>query len=223
MLSPRPGESILDIGCGDGALTERIAALGAHVVGLDSAPGVVSAARARGLIVELGDAQDLAYEGEFDAVFSNAALHRMLDPDAVIAGVHRALRPSGRFVAEFGGHGNVAAIRVALAAYLARRGIASETLEHWYFPTAEDYRARLEKCGFRVESLELRPRPTLLPAGMDAWLDRFGGTFFAALPDDGERQAMRDETVALLAPVLRDAEGRWTADYVRLRVRAKRD
>jgi SAM-dependent methyltransferase len=223
LLAPRPGESILDIGCGDGALTERIAALGADVVGVDSSPSLVAAARARGLVVELCDAQELAYEGEFDAVFSNAALHWMRDPDAVIAGVHRALVPGGRFVAEFGGHGNVAAIRVALAASLARRGIEAASLEPWYFPTAADYRARLERGGFNVESLELRPRPTPLPADMDAWLDLFGGVFFAALPDDDERRAVRAETVALLAPVLRDDEDRWSADYVRLRVRARRE
>src|SRR5215469_14834213 len=111
LLDPRPGERILDLGCGDGVLTERIVAAGAGVVAVDAAPDMVAAARARGLDARVVPGQGLAFDAEFDAVFSNAALHWMRPPEAVLAGVHRALRPSGRFVAEMGGHNNTAAIQ----------------------------------------------------------------------------------------------------------------
>ena len=89
----------------------------------------------------------LDFDAEFDAVFSNAALHWMRDADAVIAGVHRALRPGGRFVGEFGGAGNVAAITVALTAVLQRRGIDAGAAIPWFFPSAAEYRGRLERHG----------------------------------------------------------------------------
>jgi trans-aconitate methyltransferase len=107
LLAPRPGEDVLDLGCGDGALTERIVATGARVRGCDASPELVQAARARGLDVDLVDGHALRYSAEFDAVFSNAALHWMTRPAEVVAGVRRALRPGGRFVGEFGGFGNV--------------------------------------------------------------------------------------------------------------------
>ena len=221
LLGPREGERLLDVGCGDGVLPARLAASGATVVGADASVELLAAARERGLDVREADAQALAFEAEFDAVFSNAALHWMLRPDAVLAGVARALRPGGRFVAEFGGHGNVAAPRVALAAVLARRGLDADALTPWYLPTAEEYRARLEDAGFVVERVALQPRATPLPGEMANWLETFAQPFLAALaPDDRERAIA--ETVALLRPALCDGAGRWTADYVRLRVRAHR-
>ena len=120
LLAPMADERILDLGCGDGALTEKLVAAGADVLGVDASEAMVEAARARGLDVRVQDGQALDFDRAFDAVFSNAALHWMLDPDAVIAAVHRALRPGGRFVGEFGGHGNVAAIRVAILAVLGK-------------------------------------------------------------------------------------------------------
>ena len=128
LLAPEPGEHILDLGCGDGVLTEKIAAAGAKVVGVDAAPDMVAAARARGLDARVVAGQNLAFDGEFDAVFSNAALHWMRPPETVLAGVHRALRPGGRFVGEMGGQNNTAAIMVALRAVMARRGIDAERL-----------------------------------------------------------------------------------------------
>jgi SAM-dependent methyltransferase len=221
LLAPRPGERILDLGCGDGALTGQLAALGCAVVGVDGDRAMVEAARARGLDVRLMDGQALSFEAEFDAVFSNAALHWMRGPDAVIAGVRRALRPRGRFVGEFGGHGNVAAITVALMAVLAGRGADGIGAIPWYFPTAEAYARKLESHGFAVERSELIPRPTPLPTDMAGWLDTFADPFFSRLPAP-QRAAARDEAVALLAPCLRDERGRWTADYVRLRFAARR-
>jgi trans-aconitate methyltransferase len=222
LLAAQPGERILDLGCGDGALTERVAAAGALVTGVDASPEFIAAARARGLDVAVMDGRRLTFEGAFDAVFSNAALHWMRDdPDAVLAGVHRALVPGGRFAGEMGGHGNVAAIVVAVSAVLARRGIDARTCSPWYFPTAEEYAQKLENAGFRVDTIELSPRTTALPTDMDGWLTTFADAFFASLAP-AERRVARDETLALLNPVLCDRAGRWTADYVRLRFLAYR-
>jgi trans-aconitate methyltransferase len=132
LLGPRAGERILDLGCGDGALTEKLVAAGAEVVAIDASAEQVAGARARGLDARVAGAEALPFAAEFDAVFSNAALHWMRDADAVLVSVHRALRPGGRFVAEMGGAGNVAAIRGALAEALDRRGIDGRALDLLY-------------------------------------------------------------------------------------------
>ncbi len=222
LLAPQPGERVLDLGCGDGALTEKIAATGATVVGVDAGPDMIAAARGRGLDAHVVDGHALTFAHEFDAVFSNAALHWMTEPDAVIAGVARALKPGGRFVGEFGGHGNVATITVALVAALQRRGIDGHARRPWYFPTPDAYRAKLEAHGFRVDTAELFPRPTPLPTDMEGWLATFGDNFLRGLPFD-ERTAVRDEAIELMRPCLCDDQGRWTADYVRLRFAARLD
>ncbi|HTT80182.1 MAG TPA: class I SAM-dependent methyltransferase [Stellaceae bacterium] len=219
LLAPQSGERILDLGCGDGALSAEIAAAGAAVVAVDAAPDMVAAARARGLDARVLPGQNLAFEREFDAVFSNAALHWMRPPEAVLAGVRRALKPGGRFVAEMGGHNNVAAIRVALAAVLGRSGLDAAALSPWYFPSAAAYRNKLEAAGFTVGDIALLPRPTVLTSGLDAWLDNFAEDFLAPLAA-AERAAARAEVAALLRPVLVDETGTWIADYVRLRFRA---
>jgi len=221
LLAPKPGEHILDLGCGDGALTEKLKAAGARVLGVDASETMIEAARTRGLDVRILNGQALDFDQAFDAVFSNAALHWMLDPDAVIAGVYRALKAGGRFVGEFGGHGNVAAITVAILAVLSRRGIDGARISPWYFPTVDSYRARLEAQGFDVTSIELIPRPTPLPTDMEGWLHTMAGPFFAAL-ESSDRQSALAETIKLLEPCLRDERGGWTADYVRLRFSAER-
>lgn len=220
LLAPKPGEAILDLGCGDGALTERIAASGVLVRGCDASPELVEAARARGLRVDLVDGHALPYAAEFDAVFSNAALHWMTRPSDVAAGVRRALRPGGRFVGEFGGFGNVAAIVTALIAVLGRRGIDGAAAKPWYNPTAKEYAAVLDAAGFSVVDAWLVPRPTPLPTGMAGWLETFAEPFLRRLPP-ADRASALDETVSLLAPSLRDSEGQWIADYVRLRFAAR--
>lgn len=222
LLAPAPGERILDLGCGDGALTQKLAEAGVDVLGVDTAEDLLEAARELGLTVRAMDGHALAFEAEFDAVFSNAALHWMLDPDAVISGVYRALKPGGRFVGEFGGHGNVAACVVALMAMLNARGYDGPARRLWFFPTPDEYADRLRRHGFTVDSIALIPRPTPLPTGMRGWLDTFGENFLALLPET-DRAAAVDEVLALLAPVLRDESGNWSADYVRLRFAAHRD
>jgi trans-aconitate methyltransferase len=221
LLAPQPGERILDLGCGDGALTAKIAATGATVVGVDSSPQMVEAASARGLDTRVCNADALPFEAEFDAVFSNAALHWMRNQEAVLAGVHRALKPGGRFIAEMGGHGNIAAIRVALLAVVSQWGLNAEKLEHNYFPTPFQYREQLEAAGFKVEEIGLFPRPTPLPeSGMRGWLETFRRGLFDQVPEDHRELAIH-ETVGLLHPILRTASGEWIADYVRLRFRAR--
>jgi len=156
-------------------------------------------------------------DAQFDAVFSNAALHWVRDQDAMMAQVHRVLKPGGRFVAEMGGHGNVAAIQVAFMAVLDRHGYREREDGVNYYPTPRAYTSRLERHGFHVDQIELIPRPTpLAESGMAGWLRTFRRGVLDGLPDD-VRDTVVEETVALLAPVLRDEEGKWTGDYVRLR------
>jgi SAM-dependent methyltransferase len=183
---------------------------------------MAAAARSRGLAVEEGSAESMPFaDRSFDAVFSNAALHWVRDQDAMMGEVRRVLRPGGRFVAEMGGHGNIAAIRVAFAAVLARHGFADLGDRGNYYPTPEIYTQRLAAHGFIVDRMNHFPRPTPLgTGGMNAWLNTFCRGALDALPAD-LRETVVAETVALLKPALCDEEGRWTADYVRLRFSAK--
>lgn len=218
-LAPRPGERILDLGCGDGVLTAKLVEAGATVVGVDASPQMIAAAVERGLDAQVMDGRALTFEAEFDAVFSNAALHWIPEADAVVRGVARALKPGGRFVAEFGGHTNVAAIATAIRAVLTRRGIPFTW--PWFYPTPDEYRAVLDAAGLRVEEVRLVPRPTPLPSGMAAWLGTFGGALMQRVPP-GALEEVTAEIVDLLAPALRDTAGNWTADYVRLQAVAHR-
>jgi SAM-dependent methyltransferase len=219
LLSPRPGERVLDLGCGNGELTARIAALGCRVVGVDGSAEQVEAALERGLDARVMDGERLQFESEFDAVFSNAALHWMKRADHVIAGVWRALRPGGRFVAECGGRGCVAKITLALGRALERRGFDSSKIRPWYFPTPEDYAERLRSGGFRVILIALIPRPTPLPGDLGDWLEIFAQSFLAVVPNE-QRPGFIDEVREMLRPELCDETGLWTADYVRLRFAA---
>jgi len=219
LLDPRPGECILDLGCGDGVLTKKIADLGCKVVGIDSSPQLVAAARKLGLDVVERNAASLNFGRQFDAVFSNAALHWMTDADAVIGGVARSLRPKGRFVAEMGGHNCVKTIRSALIDELNVRGYDGQAADPWYFPTVEDYGARLAAAGFEVRYIALIPRPTSLPGDITHWLATFVGCFTAVLPAE-DRGPYLECVRQRIRPHLCDAQGNWTADYVRLRFAA---
>ena len=219
LLAPKPGERILDLGCGDGALTETLLALGCQVVGVDGSPGQVEAVRRRGLEAYVMDGQCLSFANEFDAVFSNAALHWMPRVEDVIAGVWRALKPGGRFVAECGGTGCVATIVTALVDALKRRGLDGEGANPWYFRTPEAYRSPLQAQGFTVTYMTLFPRPTPLPGDITGWLETFAESFLSTVAVE-ERATFLTEVRETLRPTLCDAGGQWTADYVRLRFAA---
>ena len=224
LLAPSPGERVLDLGCGEGRLTAKLAEAGAAVVGVDSSPEQVAAARAAGLEARVADGAALPFSEKFDAVFSNAALHWMKDPDAVLAGVFRALRPGGRFVAECGAAGNVAAIRGGIHDELRSRGIDPTPLDPWHFPSEGEYRGRLEAAGFAVLTIETFLRPTRLETDAAAWLEVFAGSFTAALPA-GDRAEFLAAVQQRVRPAMRRADGSWWLDdYVRLRfVAAKPD
>jgi len=221
LLDPQPGERILDLGCGDGVLTKRLADLGCVMTGVDASPDFVQAARAAGVNASVTDARQLDFALEFDAVFSNAVLHWIKEADEVIGRVFAALKPGGRFVAECGGHRCVETIRTALTAELDLRGHDGAAADPWYFPTAEEYGARLRRAGFAVDYIAVVPRPTPLPAGMFGFIETFGGSFVSVLPED-ERVGYVADVCARLEPVLRASDGSWTADYTRLRFAARR-
>ncbi|WP_423823933.1 methyltransferase [Salinisphaera sp. SPP-AMP-43] len=226
-LEPRPGERILDLGCGDGTLSERIAAAGAEVIGVDGSPAMVEAAKQRGLQAVEADAQRLAQSQvvghDFDAVFSNAALHWMsAHPQAVVEAVFARLKPGGRFVAEMGAAGNVAPIQAALRAEAAERGFDPDALDPWYFPAERDYCDRLVAAGFKVECTDCFERPTPLPGDVAAWLTTLARPFVTAFVEGEARDRYVAAVRARLADTLQDDDGRWTAPYVRLRFIARK-
>lgn len=221
LLAPKPGERILDLGCGDGTLTAEIEAAGADVLGIDNSDELLAVARMKGLSVKKADAHALDYVQEFDAVFSNAALHWMRGPDLIVGGVARALRPGGRFVGEFGGHGNIAAIATAMRAVVKGRGGNPARAVRWYFPTVEEYGTLLSGHGFAVHEIVLVPRLTPLKVDMQGWLRTFCRFFFDQF-EEPERSEVLAEMVDLLKPSLCDSQGRWTIELVRLRFSAER-
>ena len=222
LLEPEPRERILDLGCGDGALTAKIEAVGAVVIGVDSSLAQIQAARQRGLNALVMDGHRMGFKRDFDAVFSNAVLHWMKPPERVIEGVSNLLRPGGRFVGEFGGEGNVQTIRAALHAGLRKRDIDPWVVDPWYYPAPEEYTALLYKYGLAVEYIELIPRPTQLPGDIVDWLGIFAQPFTNSLHQPERGNFLREIRNAL-EPTLRKPDGTWLVDYVRLRFRAIRN
>ena len=218
-LDPKPGERILDLGCGDGVLTVKLMESGATVVGADASENFIQAAREKGIDARLIDGHALDFEKEFDAVFSNAALHWMTQPEAVIAGVAGALKPGGRFVAEFGGFGNVAAFCAAIRAVGDAMGGNVVVDEPWFFPTEDQYSGMLEAAGFSVDRIVRFARPTPLPTGAQGWLEIMRAPFFDQFGE--RREEALDRVIRAVEPSLRDHTGQWFADYVRLRFAAK--
>jgi trans-aconitate methyltransferase len=221
LLAPQPGELIMDLGCGDGALTEKIAARGASVLGTDASIEQARAAKDRGLLVAVVDGHHLCLKRKFDAVFSNAALHWMKQPESVVQGVWQCLKAGGRFVGEFGAKGNVQTIRSALHGALRQRGVDPITIDPWYYPSPEDFSKLLVNSGFIVRYIEIIPRPTRLPGELLDWLEIFAQPFTTAV-EKGDRPSFLDEVCGRSESALRDADGRWTVDYVRLRFAAVR-
>lgn len=217
LLSPQPGERILDLGCGTGQLTEKIAIAQASVLGIDSDPAMIAKARQNypHLQFAIADARDFQVDVQFDAVFSNAALHWILEPDAAIRCIYQALKPNGRFVAEFGGKGNIQAIATALSSI--------DTLNYkqasWYFPSIGEYATELEQQGFDVTYAVLLDRPTPLEkgdAGMANWIKMFASRFLSQLSTPQQTEVIQAIEHQLKPTLYRD--GRWWVDYRRIRV-----
>lgn len=226
LLAPQPGERILDVGCGTGHLTARIAAAGARVTGLDSSPEMIAQARASypELAFQVADARDFSFDEPFDAVFSNAALHWIRPPEPVIRSIAAALRPSGRFVAELGGRGNVAGlIRGFLEAREAMQLPLDKNFLPWFFPGVAEYTTLLEREGLEVTFAHLFDRLTPLddgPAGLANWIRMFGAPFTGDLSPDQQKEFLRQAAAILRLDLFRD--GRWHADYRRLRILARK-
>lgn len=222
LLVPKAGERILDLGCGTGQLTEKIAETGAFVYGIDSSLSMISTARSNypQLDFAVADARNFQVNEPLDAVFSNAVLHWIKEPDAVINCVAKALKPGGRFVAEFGGKGNVGAIVRALLSVLSEIGCEEpQALNPWYFPSIGEYAGLLEKQGFDVGYAVLFDRPTPLEggsAGMANWIKMFAGGFLSGLSDDVRSHVIRTVEERLRSVLYRD--GNWSADYRRIRI-----
>ncbi|KAG0354691.1 S-adenosyl-L-methionine-dependent methyltransferase [Gamsiella multidivaricata] len=225
LLDPQPNEHILDLGAGDGVLTIDLEKRCKSVVAIDSSAEMIAAATKIGCKdAQVVDGHDLIEHplanGQFDAVFSNAALHWMKkDPVRVIQGVNKCLKPQGRFVAEMGGHMNVAEVRSQLHAALRKRGVDPEPYDPWFFPGAKTYARMLEENGFKVDSIELIPRYTALSTDVAGWCDTFGFMFFKPFEgDEKQRQEILEEVQSNLR--FSQDEGVWYIMYVRLRFKA---
>jgi len=224
LLAAKPGERILDLGCGTGHLTAKIAEAGAHVVGVDRSPEMIRQAREKypSLRFEVMDAREIALDGAFDAVFSNATLHWVKEPERVIAGIKSALRPGGRFVAEFGGKGNTGELLKAVGRAWANIKLPGPAPHPWYYPSIAEYSTLLEQHGLEVTHAVLFDRPTPLDDGehgLRNWLDMFGASFVEGLPE-AVRDQLKEEVEHELRPHLFQ-NGHWVMDYRRLRVAAK--
>jgi trans-aconitate methyltransferase len=222
VLSPRPRERILDLGCGTGHLTAQIGARGATVVGLDSSVSMIAQARLNypKLGFVLGDAGAFHFDEPFDAVFSNAALHWIPEAVPVITSVARALKPGGRFVLEMGARGNIARIIEVLDAVLREAGYAPRN--PWYFPSAAEYSALLEQHGFEIEALWTIERWNQLEhpqKGLREWLEMFAGAWFEEVPEK-DRERLVAEMESRLRPSLY-CDDAWWADYRRLRLSSR--
>jgi trans-aconitate 2-methyltransferase len=223
MLDVRPGERVLDLGCGTGHLTDALAAAGADVVGLDASPSMIAQARQNFPRVrfQLADARTFRFDEPFDAIFSNAALHWVRDAEAVAGSMARALKPGGRLLLEMGAKGNIAAIRAAVEAALTRAGLPAE--HTWYFPSLGEYAAVLEANGFEVEFAQTFARWNRLEhpeRGLREWLEMFAGAYFEGVPAERREAVVRDVEEALRPSLFCD--GYWWADYRRLRVKARK-
>ena len=221
LLEVKPGERILDLGCGTGHLTNKIKGLGAVVTGIDASGNMIAKAKESfpEINFTVADAADFHFDKPFDAVFSNAVLHWIKDQDGMMDSVYKSLKPSGRFVAEMGGHGNNAHVMAALRLVLGKHGYTDLSNKNtWYFPSLGGYTTKLENAGFRVTFAIHFDRPTLLKDGREGvakWLNMFGPAYFEGI-EQTEKKQILEEITDLVEPHY-NCSGDWYADYVRLR------
>ena len=210
LLDPQPGERILDVGCGEGTLSRRIAERGATVLGIDNSPEMIAAARAAGIDALLLDAADMQFFGEFDAAFSNATLHWVLEKEQAARAIFRALKPGGRFAGEMGGEGNLKKLREALDTELVIRGYVPPSESGNWYPSPGEFAGVYEGAGFEQVDARLLERPTPLEHGIAQWVATFRRGWLDAA---GVPEQERAEIGAAVA----DRFGSNVADYVRLR------
>ena len=210
LLDPKPGERILDIGCGEGTLTKKIMGRGATVVGIDASPEMIAAARANGVDALQLAAEDMQFFAEFDAAFSNATLHWVLQKDQAARAIFRALRPAGRFAGEMGGEGNIARLQQTVDEEMILRGYAPPVEAHNWYPAPEEFAGVYEAAGFREIDARLIQRPTPLAHGIAAWVTTFRKGWL-------DRAGVPQEERADLAASVAERFGSGPADYVRLR------
>ena len=221
LLDLKPGEAVLDLGCGTGHLTKQLKDKGADVTGIDASADMIEHAQKEfpGVDYRVADGCNFYLNKSFNAIFSNAALHWMTRPDDVIKCVYESLKPGGRFVAEMGGKGNVQQLITATRQVLEKHGFHElAKKEQWYFPSLGEYTTKLEARGFRVTYAIHFDRKTLLQHGREGvakWLNMFGSVFFEGIKDDQKKQILEEITV-LLEPAYNE-NGQWYADYKRLR------
>jgi SAM-dependent methyltransferase len=210
LLDPKPGERILDVGCGEGTLARKIAERGATVLGIDSSPEMVAAARASGVDALLLAAEDMQFFAEFDAAFSNATLHWVLEKEQAARAIFRALKPGSRFAGEMGGEGNLKKLREALDEELVIRGYVPPVEASNWYASPDEFAAVYEAAGFREIDARLIERPTEIEHGVSEWVTTFrrGWLDRAQVPE-----AEREEIGTAVA----DRVGSNIADYVRLR------
>lgn len=224
LLAPKADERILDLGCGTGALTAEIAARGAEIMGVDASEAMIAQAKKKfpALQFEVCDARKLRFHAEFDAVFSNAVLHWITEAEQVIEGVARALMPGGRFVAEFGGKGNIQRLVAGFHRAFSAMGLQeSDGVSPWYYPSVAEYSALLERHGLEVRQASLFERPTVLEEGkrgLENWIRLFRQTFLEKMGEENAQRWIREVEQQCRNELFRD--GSWVLDYRRLRIAA---
>ena len=210
LLDPQSGERILDVGCGEGTLTRKIVERGATVLGIDNSPEMIAAARANGVDAVQLAAEDKQFFAEFDAAFSNATLHWVLQKEQAARAIFRALKPGGRFAGELGGEGNIARLREALDTELLIRGYVPPVESGNWYPSPEEFAAVYEAAGFAEIDARLIERPTPLDHGIDKWVTTFRKGWL-------DRAGVPEEERAEIGAAVAGRFGSNVADYVRLR------
>ena len=210
LLDPKPGERILDVGCGEGTLTKKVLERGATVLGIDNSPDMVAAARTKGVDALLLAAEDMQFFAEFDAAFSNATLHWVLEKEQAARAIFRALKPGSRFAGEMGGEGNLVKLREALDEELVIRGYVPPVEATNWYASPEEFASVYEAAGFEQIDARLIERPTQIDHGVAEWVTTFRRGWL-------DRAAVPDAERAEIGTAVADRVGSNTADYVRLR------